>query len=163
METTASIPPLIHQDDLVLGTSTENAANPVDIIPPTPADPTTELEEVPNDTPAHITLEAVPQSTVIPPPLLPGPRSDRQTSGTGHDFPQTPAVTDPNWTVPQPTRGWGGEREDESQEDDSSEEDDYPFWANYKEDLSCPDEEELRVIEEQEEFSAIDRKYNLCC
>lgn len=158
METTTPISPLIHQDDLVLGTSTENAVNPVEISPPTPADTTAELGEVPNDTPAHIAHEAVPQSTAIPPPLLPGPRSDRQTSRTGHGFPQTPAVTDTNWTVPQPTRGWGGEREDESQEDDSSEEDDYPFWANYKEDLSCPDEEELRVIEEQEEFSAIDRK-----
>lgn len=145
----------------MLGTSPANAVDPVDITSPTPADPPAELEEVPSDTPAHIALETVPQSAAIPPPLLPGPRSDRQTPGTGHGFPQTPAVTDPNWTVPQPTRGWGGEREDESQEDDSSEEDDYPFWANYKEDLSCPDEEELKVIEEQEEVSAIDRKLSL--
>lgn len=157
METIIPISPLIHHDDLVLSTSNENAVNPLDISPPVPADPTAEIEEVPSDTPAHIALEAVPQSTAIPPPILPG-SSDLQTSGTGQGFPQTPAVTDPNWTVPQPTRGWGGEREDESQEDDSSEEDDYPFWATYKEDRSCPDEEELRAIEEQEEFSAIDRK-----
>lgn len=158
METIIPISPLVHQDDLVLSTSNENVVNPLEIAPPIPADPTAEIEEVLSDTPAHIAPEAVPQSTAIPPPLIPGPRSDRQTSGTGHGFPQTPAVTDPNWTVPQPTRGWGGEREDESQEDDSSEEDDYPFWATYKEDPSCPDEEELRAIEEHEEFSAVDRK-----
>lgn len=161
METIIPISPLIHEDDLVLSTSNENALNPLDISPTIPTDPTAENEEIPSDTPAHIALEALPQSIAIPPALLPGPRSDRQTTGTGYGHPQTPAVTDPNWTVPQPTRGWGGEREDESQDDDSSEEDDYPFWATYKEDLSCPDEEELRAIKEQEEFSAVDRKQSL--
>lgn len=158
METPIPIFSLLNQDDLVLSTSNENAVNPLDISPQIPADPTAEIEDIPSDTPAHIALEAVPQSAAIPPPLLPGPRSDSQTPGTGHGFPQTPAMADPNWTVPQPTRGWGGNREDDSQEDDSSEEDEYPFWATYKEDPSRPDEEELRAIEEQEEFSAVNRK-----
>lgn len=158
METIIPISPLIHQDDLLLGISNENVVNPLEIGPPIPADPTTEIEEVPSDTPAHSALEAVPQPTAIPPPLIPGPRSDRQTSATGHGFSQTPAVTDPNWTVRQPTGGWGGDREDESPQDDSSEDDDDLFWANYKEDRSCPDEEELRAIEEHEEFSADNRK-----
>lgn len=84
---------------------------------------------------------------------------------------QPPAVTDPaapGWEEPAPgwevgapeSRGdWGGEREEESQDDESTDEEDYPFWANIKEDTSSPDEEELRAIEEtMDEVSALDRK-----
>lgn len=76
--------------------------------------------------------------------------------------PQPPAATDPTppgWDAPEP-RGdsWGGEREEESQDDDSTDDEDYPFWANIKEDTSGPDEEELRAIEEtMDEVSALDR------
>ncbi|MCJ1469986.1 hypothetical protein MMC07_008631 [Pseudocyphellaria aurata] len=77
--------------------------------------------------------------------------------------PQPPAATDPAapvWDAPEPRGDWGGEREEESQDDDSTDDEDYPFWANIKEDTSGPDEEELRAIEETiDEVSALDHEH----
>lgn len=75
----------------------------------------------------------------------------------------------PGWDAAEPRGEWVGEREEESQDDDSTDEEDYPFWANLKEDTSSPDEEELRAIEEtMDEASALDRMCALslslsCC
>lgn len=73
-----------------------------------------------------------------------------------------PGTIDPSaqrWPVPEPRPNWDGEREEDSQDDESTDEEDFPFWANLKEDISSPDEEELKVIEgNKNEISALDRK-----
>ena len=47
--------------------------------------------------------------------------------------------------------------EDESHEEDSDEED-VPYWSNFKEDSSQPDEQELDLIEQaSSEVNALDR------
>ena len=52
-----------------------------------------------------------------------------------------------------------GERDDEDSED-SEDEDEAPFWANMKEDLSAPDEQELKIIEDtMEEVSALNHEH----
>lgn len=49
--------------------------------------------------------------------------------------------------------------EDDSQEEDSDEED-VPYWANFKEDLSQPDQQELKAIEKSSnEIDALDRAF----
>ena len=45
--------------------------------------------------------------------------------------------------------------EDESHDEDSDEED-IPYWANFKEDNSKPDQQELKVIEASKEVDALD-------
>lgn len=73
-----------------------------------------------------------------------------------------PGTIDPSaqgWPVPEPRPNWDGEREEDSQDDESTDEEDFPFWANLKEDTSSPDEEELKVMEgNKTEISALDRK-----
>lgn len=112
---------------------------------------------------APVTLEtdAVPAS--IPAVENTGPPANGDGSTADPVDPQPPAATDPTapgWDAPESRGDWGGgEREEESQDDDSTDEEDYPFWANIKEDPSSPDEEELRAIEEtMDEVSALDRK-----
>lgn len=52
--------------------------------------------------------------------------------------------------------GEGGEEDS----DDSADEEEHPYWANFKEDTSSPDEAELAVIGDQmEEASALDHEY----
>lgn len=84
------------------------------------------------------------------------------TSAADSVDPQPPAAADPTapgWDARETRGDWSGEREEESQDDESTDEEDYPFWANIKEDTSGPDEEELRAIEEtMNEVSALDRK-----
>ena len=90
------------------------------------------------------------------------PPANGEISAADRVDPQPPAAIDPTapgWDAPDPRGDWGGEREEESQDDDSTDEEDYPFWANIKEDTSSPDEEELRAIEEtMDEVSALDRE-----
>ena len=73
-----------------------------------------------------------------------------------------PARTDPavqGWETSASRTNWEGEREEDSQDDESTDEEDYPFWENLKEDISVPDQEELRAIEESgHETSALDRE-----
>lgn len=73
-----------------------------------------------------------------------------------------PAPADPvvqGWETSASRTNWEGEREEDSQDDESTDEEDYPFWANLKEDTSAPDQEELRAIEESgHETSALDRE-----
>lgn len=40
--------------------------------------------------------------------------------------------------------------------DDSNDEEEHPYWTNFKEDESSPDEQELKEIEKEIEFSALD-------
>lgn len=40
--------------------------------------------------------------------------------------------------------------------DDSADEEEHPYWTNFKEDESSPDEQELKEIEKEVEFSALD-------
>lgn len=51
-----------------------------------------------------------------------------------------------------------GREADEDQGDDSDEEE-RAYWADFAEDTSGPDEEELRDIEQEEEKDALDREY----
>jgi len=51
-----------------------------------------------------------------------------------------------------------GDGDDDS--DDSSDEEDHPYWTNYKEDTSAPDERELASIEDSmDEVSALDHEH----
>lgn len=43
--------------------------------------------------------------------------------------------------------------------DDSTDEEEHPYWTNFKEDESSPDEQELREIEKEFEFSALDHDH----
>lgn len=112
---------------------------------------------------APVTLETDAVPAAIPAVENTGPPANGDGSTADPVDPQPPAATDPTapgWDAPESRGDWGGgEREEESQDDDSTDEEDYPFWANIKEDPSSPDEEELRAIEEtMDEVSALDRK-----
>lgn len=97
-------------------------------------------------------------------PAVPG---DIQAEAT--DLPATrsqsehpPAPTDnvgQSWGTSTSQINWEGEREEDSQDDESTDEEEYPYWANLKEDTSVPDQEELRAIEESgHETNALDRE-----
>lgn len=43
--------------------------------------------------------------------------------------------------------------------DDSTDEDEHPYWSNLKEDESSPDEDELKEIEKEVEFNALDHDH----
>ncbi len=92
----------------------------------------------------HPSAALAPTST---PPLLPA---------NGLEFAHTsvPPAVDSDADTPAATVR---ANEDDSQEEDSDEED-VPYWANFKEDLSQPDEQELKVIEKNSnEVNALDR------
>lgn len=92
----------------------------------------------------HPATALAPTST---PPLSPA---------NGLEFAHTsvPPVVDPDADSPTATVR---ANENDSQEEDSDEED-VPYWANFKEDLSQPDEQELKAIEkDSNEVSAFDR------
>lgn len=99
--------------------------------------------------------------------VSPAVPEDSQAEAT--DLPATrsqsehpPASTDTaaqGWGTSASQINWEGEREEDSQDDESTDEEDYPFWANLKEDTSVPDQEELRAIEESgHETSALNRE-----
>jgi hypothetical protein len=69
-----------------------------------------------------------------------------------------PDPAPPTWETSEPRTNWEGDREEDSQDDDSTDEEDYPFWANLKEDTSAPDQDELRAIESSNETSGLDRE-----
>ena len=124
-----------------------------------------------------------PVESVVPPAFSEGDRPERADSlatRTESEHPPAPAVplatswdSGTNWereqeAVPSrthwegeqetapPRTNWEGEHEEDSQDDDSTDEEDFPFWANLKEDTSVPDQEELRAIEESgHEISAL--------
>lgn len=120
---------------------------------------------------ANSNVTAVPRNNSNParassldPPAVP---EESQAEAT--DLPVTrsqsehpPAPTDPvtqGWETSASRTNWEGEREEDSQDDESTDEEDYPFWANLKEDTSVPDPDELRAIEESgHETSALDRE-----
>lgn len=100
--------------------------------------------------------------------VSPGAPEDSQAEPT--DLPvarsqseHPPAPTDTvgqGWGTSASQINWEGEREEDSQDDESTDEEDYPFWANLKEDTSVPDQEELRAIEESgHETNALDREW----
>ena len=105
-----------------------------------------------------------PTADLVVAPAVPG---DIQAETT--DLPATPsqsehppAPTDTvgqSWGTSTSQINWEGEREEDSQDDESTDEEDYPYWANLKEDTSVPDQEELRAIEESgHETNALDRE-----
>lgn len=53
-----------------------------------------------------------------------------------------------------------GEGDGDDDSDDSTDEEEHPYWTNFREDESTPDERELKVIEETTtEISALDHEY----
>ena len=112
-----------------------------------------------------LAVEAGSGSAPAPPIQADAPRADGELFITDPPAPPRPAVIDPVappvWDVAEPRGEWSVEREEESQDEDSTDDEDYPLWANIREDTSGPDEEELKAIEEtMDEISALDRK---CC
>ncbi len=159
METTIlSTFPLIRGEELVL-TSSNNPVNTAHNSQVMAAASTLGIDS--SDPSAALTFEAGPHSASTPVVEDIGAPADGELSATNRVDPQPPPPTDPHpaWQPPpEPTGEWGGEREDESQDDDSTDEEDYPFWANVKEDTSTPDGEELKAIEEKDEVNALARK-----
>ncbi|KAL8669172.1 MAG: hypothetical protein Q9168_006225 [Polycauliona sp. 1 TL-2023] len=73
----------------------------------------------------------------------------------GEDAPPAPQQQDNNNGDPEQQTG---REPDEDQEDDSSDEEERAYWADFVEDPSGPDEDELRVIEHEEEKDALDHE-----
>lgn len=100
-----------------------------------------------------------PSTELIPSPRLENPEANQAEAG---EVPPINSADERALDTTPPPADWEGEREEDSQDDDSTDEEDYSFWANLKEDTSSPDEEELKVIEENgHEISALDREYRL--
>lgn len=104
-----------------------------------------------------------PTDSVIP-PALPESNQPEATdlSAARSQSEHPPAPVDPvapSWETSESRTNWEAEREEDTQDDESTDEEDYPFWANLKEDTSVPDQEELREIEESgREMSALHRE-----
>lgn len=162
-----STAPLVQPEDIARTSSNERTADAIDngaavsVVVTPGVDASLALYPPPF---APLTFEADSFPAATPAVDNAGQPTTGEISAAEPVDPQPPAVTDPTapgWEVGAPeSRGdWGGEREEESQDDESTDEEDYPFWANIKEDTSSPDEEELRAIEEtMDEVSALDRK-----
>ncbi|KAL8768207.1 MAG: hypothetical protein Q9209_005516 [Squamulea sp. 1 TL-2023] len=81
--------------------------------------------------------------------------------------PTTPPATGEDGTSPSQehnnNQGDSGVQEgreaDDGQEDDSSDEEERAYWADFVEDTSGPDEDELREIEQEEEKGALDHDH----
>ena len=48
---------------------------------------------------------------------------------------------------------------DKDDDGDTSDEEEHPYWAHYKQDTSCPDEEELKEMEESQEPDALNHEH----
>lgn len=89
--------------------------------------------------------DAGPQDAAPPPPAAAGETSLPQPESNDRDNQERPE----------------GREDSESQDGESSDEEERPYWADFVEDTSSPNERELRTIEEDgQEKDALDRK---CC
>lgn len=93
-----------------------------------------------NPTEPHETLATNPPEQVVP--VNAPPPEDASTP---------PPVTVPESSSPQdeanePEQQQG--REDDSSQEESSDEEERPYWAEFEEDTSGPDEGELEIIEQ---------------
>lgn len=126
--------------NLIINAAPSNNSNPV-------SDPSLDL---PTDS---VAAPAVPEESQAEATDLPATRSQSEHPSA----PVDPVVQ--GWETSASRTNWEGEREEDSQDDESTDEEDYPFWANLKEDTSVPDQEELRAIEESgHETNALDRE-----
>lgn len=181
-----STAPIVQPEDIARTSSNDSAADAIDngaavaVVVTPGVDASLALYPPPF---APLTFEADPFPAATPAVDNAGHPANGEISVADPVDPQPPAMTDPDapgweeaaapesrgdwgapqsrgdWGAPESRGDWGGEREEESQDDESTDEEDYPFWANIKEDTSSPDEEELRAIEEtMDEVSALDRK-----
>lgn len=125
--------------DLNAPPAPRNDSNPSQVSPPDP--PTTD----------SVVAPAVREDSQVEATDLPATRSQSE---------HPPAPTDTvgqSWGTSTSQINWEGDREEDSQDDESTDEEEYPYWANLKEDTSVPDQEELRVIEESgHEINALD-------
>ncbi|KAL8652019.1 MAG: hypothetical protein Q9226_004443 [Calogaya cf. arnoldii] len=83
-----------------------------------------------------------------PPPERSTSERDLNQGATTPPLERNPSERDPHQQE--------GREADEDQEEDSSDEEERAYWADFAEDTSGPDEDELRVIEQEEEKDALD-------
>ena len=84
---------------------------------------------------------------------VPSPAPPVATDSEGNTSPQQDGTGAGNGGRPE------GREEDESQDEDSADEEERAYWADFVEDKSGPDEEELRIIEKNDrEINAFNRK-----
>lgn len=124
-----------------------------------------------NDSPPNPDSLAFPSSSVditndstVQPPVPEDTQPGLFDLATTHSQSEPPPPPPPPdaapsiWETSESRTNWEADREEDSQEDDSTDEEDYPFWANLKEDTSTPDQDELRAIESGHETSGLDRE-----
>ncbi|KAL8846715.1 MAG: hypothetical protein Q9221_008219 [Calogaya cf. arnoldii] len=169
--------------DHLLGPDSQAATSSEDEGPP-PNPSTTNQPQPPLDTATTQSTTSTPTPPSLPPasdftnPVNPASDSTNSSSSAAqHDSAQAgnPTAPPPENATNPPNVGEGattpplerntserdphqqeGREADEDQEEDSSDEEERAYWADFAEDPSGPDEDELRVIEQEEEKDALD-------